>query len=673
MDEKALLIQEQLTSSDGEVRIAATRQLARLTAPSVDLFISSLGDPDWRVRKAAIETFQELSHSAENIQDLIRLLYHPENAGLRNAAIEILIGFGSLAVEQLRSEIFKPDVEVRKFVIDILGEICDPGCAPDLIVCLHDADINVRYAAAETLGKLKAEAAVEPLMALMADPDPGLKFTILQSLSQIGGSIPTDRLFVYLDDRLLRKTLFDCFARVGGSEVVPPLIEGLCDPMRQVREAALSALDMLRVREIHTIKRVLVDADLEQISADLELIFSGEKLQLKTAALALYGDVGAERDLSLLLNCFSEEGLRSHTLNTFSALGEEPFARLVDLFDSVDQLQTLYLIFAGGELGFVSVLPIAVMASQSNDPQLRNTAARAIGALGGGEHLDLLLRLLDDEITDIQNAAAAAVATLARRNKTCVLPRISSMFNDPDAEKRMRVVRILGLIDGEGIEALLLKAFKDSSATVRCEAIRALNGHFSEVVISGLTLALTDESGEVRRLAVSALGQCPQEQALPALTLAAADADFWVRAAVMRVLAVFPGENVRNLLLNALIDPVGLVVIAALESSVSVLPDECRSLLEEALIHPDEEVVKVAMDQLSRILDWDWIAPFCADLLNHAHWDVRLHAANFLGRSEINGKSRLLEERLAVEGEAPVRQAIESAISGRLRTDSQGC
>ena len=673
MDEKVRLIQEQLTSPDTELRITATRRLASLPAPTVDLFICSLGDTDWRVRKAAVESFQQLAYSEKYIQELITLLYHPENAGLRNAAIEILVGFGSLAVEQLRSEISEPDVEVRKFVIDILGEICDPRCAPDLIVSLKDADINVRYAAAETLGKLKAETAVEPLMELMTDPDLGLKFTVLQSLSQIGGSIPTDRLFVYLDERLLRKALFDCFARVGGSDVVPHLVKGLCDPMRQVREAALSALDLLRPREIHAIKSALVDADLGQISADLERIFTGERPELKAAALALYGDVGGSRDLSLLLNCFSEEGLRSQALNTFSELGEGPFTRLVNLFDTTDHLRTLYLIFVGGELGFASVLPLAVTASQSSDPQLRSTAARALGALGDGGQLDLLLHLLDDEVIDIQNTAATAIATLASRNNTFCLPRISSLFNDPNPEKRMLVVRILGLIDGEGIEALLLKAFKDSSASVRCEAIRALSGHFSEIVISGLTLALTDESAEVRRLAVGALGQCPQDKALPALTLAAADADFWVRAAVMRVLAVFSGETVRNLLLDALTDPVGLVVIAALESSVSVFPAECRSLLEDALTHPDEEVVKVAMDQLSRISDMDWIAPFCADLLNHAHWDVRLHAVNFLGLSQLKGKYKLLQEQLAVENEAPVRQAIESVISGRLRTDRQGC
>ena len=181
MNEKSQLIQRQLESPDCEMRIAATKQLSRLPEPSMELFTVCLGDSDWRVRKVAVEIFCHLDSPEKFIPDLIKLLHHSENAGLRNAAIEILIWLGSHAVTALQHEILKPDVEVRKFVIDILGEIGGFRCAPALISSLEDADINVRYAAVETLGKLRFEAAVEPLFELMSDPDPGLKFTILQA------------------------------------------------------------------------------------------------------------------------------------------------------------------------------------------------------------------------------------------------------------------------------------------------------------------------------------------------------------------------------------------------------------------------------------------------------------------------------------------------------------
>lgn len=671
MDDKAQLIQQQFSSSDCEVRIAASRQLAGLSQSNIELFVLGLGDVDWRVRKSSVEIFQQIDHPEYFISDLIKLLYHPENAGLRNAAIEILTGLGALAVDQLRREIAAPDVEVRKFVIDILGEIGDLSCAPGLILFLADPDINVRYAAVETLGKLRFAAAVDPLLTLMSDPDPGLRYTILQALSQIGGKIPTDRLFVYLDDRLLRKGLYDCFAAVGGSEVIPPLVAGLSDPMSQVREAALCALNTLAVREKSTIKNTLLAADAEQIAAGLERIISGAKPNLKEAALALYGIVGSARDLSLLLNCIAEEDLRPQTLRTFAELGEAPFARLVRTFEAQDPLQTLYLIFVGGELGFPSVLPLTMNATRSNDIQLKRTAARALGELGGEAQLDVLLLLLDDEISDIRDTAVTAIVNIAKSEQSIVLHRVYPLLATADAEKRMRIVRILGLIGGETAEEPLLKAFKDSSVNVRCEAIRALNGHFSEIAVSRLTLALTDESAEVRRLAVSALGQCSQEQVFPALALAAGDPDPWVRAAVMRVLPKFSGEVVRDLLLQGNADSDGLVVIAALESAVALLPAESRELQENALNHADPEVVRVAMDQLSRLLGSNWMIPFCTALLNHSHRDIRLHAVRLLGQAGLDEQCDLLEERLALEPEEVVRQAIRSRLSCRLHTARQ--
>ena len=71
---------------------------------------------------------------------------------------------------------------------------------------------------------------------------------------------------------MLRKALFDCFAEIGGPEVIPSLVGGLTDPMRQVREAALCALDRLRSQKISTIKGTVAVVDVEPIASSLEQI-----------------------------------------------------------------------------------------------------------------------------------------------------------------------------------------------------------------------------------------------------------------------------------------------------------------------------------------------------------------------------------------------------------------
>lgn len=672
MDEVMRLIQQQLESSDSEVRIVAARQLSNLSEISIQLFSVGLGDDDWRVRKAAVETFFLLSHPENLIPELIEFLSNQDNVGLRNSAIEILIGLGSLAVAELQRELDCPDIDVRKFVIDILGEIGDARCADMLIGALADVDVNVRYAAVETLGKLKVESAITPLLELMQNPDPGLRFTILQALSCIGGAISIAQLLPFLDDRLLRKALFDCFGNIGGKDVVPHLVNGLTDPMRHVREAALGALFVLRLNEHEGISRALETADHEQIAIFLEQHLAAEDLQFNDAALAFYGAVARKRDLSTLLNCAAEERLRHQTLAAFAVLGEESYSNFIHSIDSPETTQLLYLIFVGGELGFRQALSLAIDGVRSDDPQLRYASARALGKLGGHEQVALLLQLLDDEITDIQDVATAAIAALGKRHRSAVLEQIAPMLVCSDADKRMRAVRILSLIDGAEIEALLLRAFKDSSSRVRCETIKAFEGRSGDLVISGLTLSLTDESAEVRRLAVSALGQCPQKKVFSALALAADDSDLWVRSAVMRSLELFSGADVKELLLRGAADTVGLVVIAALESAATVMPDECQQLLENALSHQDEKVVKSAMILLGRIKNRNWIKPFSSALLEHSHWDVRVHAAEIIGDSCFDEAFSLLENRLKIENDSLVRQAIEFAVSRQLVTESRG-
>jgi len=664
-------LKQQLKSADSEARIAALRQISRTSVDPMALLTIGLGDSDWRVRKAAVEAFSQVEKPEAFIIDLIGLLHNPENAGLRNAAIEILIGLGPLAVEELEAEIASDDVEVRKFCIDILGEIGDSRCAGELIRSLADGDINVRYAAAETLGKLRLGKAIEPLLELMTDPDPGLKFTILHSLAQIGESIPTNRFSVYLDDRLLRKALFDCFAKVGDAEVIPALVNGLCDPMPKVREAALTALFELRGRFHSIIIECLVKADAERIAAILEQFFRGDRLPLKEAALAIYASVGGNRDLHPLLSCVPDERLRSQVLNVFAEIGPESFGHLLNTFDSSEKNELIALIFIAGELGFAQALPFAHDGVHAVDSHLRHTSTRALGRLGQVVELSPLLHLLDDEVPEIQDAAVDAIAAVGQRHRADVLGFVLPLFGDPDALKRMRIVRILSLLGGDEVEDLLLTALKDPSPRVRCGAVQGLIDHRSAAVLSGITLALTDESADVRRLAVTALGRYPQTKALPVLTLVAEDTDLWVRAAVMRTLIHFSGESVRQLLQRGVDDSVGLVAIAALETTAIVSPDMSRDLLESALEHADEEVVKAAMNQLEQCVGGDWILSCKDKLLNHKHWDVRIHAARYLGGCGVEQASFWLEGRLKIEKESLVRQALTTALSHQLQVQRQ--
>lgn len=662
MTETASKLRVQLHAANSETRLAAVARLATFDPPLMDLFALCLGDDDWRVRKAGIETFLKTAYRKADIETLIGFLHHEENAGLRNAAIEILVGLGAQAVDALCAKIGDADADVRKFVIDILGEIGEVRCADVLLHALADEDLNVRYAAVETLGKLHISRAAPQLLDLLDAADPGLKFTLLQTLTQLATPVDIRRLLPLLEDRLLRKSLFACLGFLGDARAFAPLVQGLSDPRRNHRETALLALYRLTQSLPEAFARFQSEVDWCLCQEFLLEALHSEQPQIKQAALGLFVFIGHCLPDAGLLSCVRDEVTRAQALEVFARLGVDAYAEVLHKESLLEHWQ-LEILFVGGELGYAAAVPLALEKLSARDPQLRYVAVGVLGQHGDASHLTALVGRLDDEFTPIRSATAAALASLARRYQTEVFPTLEILFTDPDAEKRRHCMVILRELDGPQVQEMLLKACQDPSAAVRAEAVRALHGHGDDRVVAGLTLALTDESAEVRRLAVEALSLGSSEQALAALKLVSQDEDMWVRAAVMRALAQFPPDHqVKNLLAQAVTDEAGLVVISALEGLMKIAAKNSQQFLVEALRHRDEEVVKTSLVLLRESGVSHWVLSDGARLLNHVSRDLRVLVADILGQSADPAALTLLENHLEHESDPSVIQAFESAL-----------
>jgi HEAT repeat protein len=669
MDDTLLESSRLLNASAVEDRLQAVRLLSGLRPVPVALYVQAFGDQDWRVRKEAVRIFLALADVQSFTADIIELLHDAENAGLRNSAIEILVSLGSLAVPALTAEITCPDPEVRKFAIDILGEIGGPGCAQGVLSALTDEEINVRYAAVETLGKLALESAAQPLLDLMDDADTGLRFTILEALSAIGKDVSIARLSRFLNDRVLRKALLDCFGRLGGVEVLPYLVEGLTDPLRKVRETSLRSLGRLAGSLPEAVKDALHDVP-DDLTERLIEQLHGPSVETQRAAIRLLALSGGHKAARSLLPLLEDEQLREEVVAAFRAQHERFFAQLLDAERDPAPMTELCLIYLAGELGHVAGLQPALDALHSRDPQHRYAAAVTLGKIGHRKAIAPLVELLKDESPDICDAAASALARFDRQSFEAVAAAVTPLLVLPDAAVRMRAVRVLASADRPRVASALLMALKDPAAEVRCEAIKALRGCGAQEYSEALTLALTDEVADVRRLSAAALGTCPAEQALPALALAVDDQDPWVRAAAVRALTDISDPQAEPLLLQAANDPVGLVVIAALETLRARAADAARSRIEKALSHPDEEVVKAAIDLLARDGGCDCLQAHGLELFTHPQRDVRLHALQVMARLCGEACCRLIEQRLPVEKDALLRQALQETLIQLQRSGS---
>ncbi len=274
-------IADQLRHPEEEVRRRAIEQLTRQRGGEVlDLLNQALGDTSWRVRKTASEVITKYPDRKTAISLLLNCLYDSENAGRRTSAIEALIQIGSEAVEDLMRAFDTPEVDVRKFILDILGDIADPKALPLLLKAVEDEDENVRLAAVEAMGKINGEQAVKKLLELVEkSQDLTLRFSALHILGKLGVALPEELVDRLVKERLFRRAVFEVLGQVPSRKGVEYLLSGLSDSAKSVRQSAIRSLAKIYQTDQEGFLRERIEQGLERILNNQVLEQMGEFLQ----------------------------------------------------------------------------------------------------------------------------------------------------------------------------------------------------------------------------------------------------------------------------------------------------------------------------------------------------------------------------------------------------------
>ncbi len=651
-----------LASAEEEDRLQGVRALAGHGVEShLRVLLTCLGDASWRVRKEAGDLFLGWPRASQFSGEVVELLHAHDNAGLRNAAVEILTRLGRQAVPFLLEEIQCNDADVRKFVLDILGDIGDESALGAMVAALADPDQNVRNAAAENLGKLKAVLAVPALLASMETADLWFRFTILAAIAQIGAPVAAAELLPYREDPLLRKAVFDCLGKIGGREVIDVLCEGLLDHMSNVRSAAALALLRVGRKQSALVAETMQTMPLETLGEALADLLYFSDPQVKMAAIQLLRWLDQPSFAPQLLALLDDAAMRQPAAAALIALGAEASMTLLPRWAEASPRERTYLAYLFGQTRLTAAADLLAESLGSPDPELRMVAAQGLGGMGSPALFPALLRALDDTVAEVREQALNALIAIGRQHSAAAIGVLIPLLNAETAELRLSAVRILGQLDGTDVLPALQLALKDEAAKVRSAAVQALSGGSHGCDLSAMRLALTDEDAEVRRLAVHALGAACVDDALPLLTLALQDEDLWVRAMVVRTLGRF-GQPAVRLVEMALADPVGLVAIAALETLADLSLDQSYDKIVQALQHQDQEVVAVALQLLSQGERRDWLPQMGERLLNHSHWEVRSSFVRIIAELEGSSACDMLEARYLVEGEDLVRDQIRQVL-----------
>jgi HEAT repeat protein len=614
------------------------------------------------VRKEAVDLVVSLRPDTSLQEDIITLLRSHDNAGLRNSAVECLERLGIDAVEVLQRYVSDPDHDVRKFIVDIMGAIASPRFVPTLIASMDDEDANVSAAAIENLGKIGDPSAVPFLLSALEKPDVLRRFTILEALCRIGQPISVAAILPFAGESILKKAVYDCCGALVDEEAVPLLVQGLGERVRTARDAAALALARLRHR-LPAEKRTVIDTALSTLNGGpiidgLLTSYAAADGELREALLTLLSRTGDDRQIGVALEACREERFRAMALDAFRFMGEGAAATLRETFADADEDQRCLILYVCAEVGIHGVADMVREGLDSSYPPLRRVAAEAVGRFGLSRFTEQVARLLDDEVDFVVDGAVSALKRLVAADRDAVLAAVAPRAAASQASSRLQAARLCGVL-GEA-ERLMLLA-KDEDAQVRKEAVIALASMRLPATVGTLQMALVDEDADVRIAALDALGELGGDEMCELLALSLNDRDPWVCCAAIRSMERCCGSDSLPHIMALVQRSEGVVLITALESLGTIGGEQARSALRNALSHPDEEVVKIAIEILGR-LESGWIEECRSALIGHPHWDVRSAFVRAVSACLGVAGRPILEEALAAEHDALVRQQIEELL-----------
>lgn len=655
-----------LASPDEETRRRAVISIAAGPVAQVrgHLF-NAMGDRSWRVRKEAVEGYLAAEGAGEYAGEVFELLRSPDNAGLRSSAVEVLVRLGRVSIALLQTHAHDGDPDVRKFVIDILGDIGDEASLSTLIDALGDDDPNVVVAAAENLGKMGGCASVGPLLCALRRPELILRFTILEALGRIGQPVPMGAVSPFLEDPLLKKAVYECLGSVGALESVSALVRGLSDPARGCREAAVKGL--MAVRERIPSDRVVdaVDAQLARLSGtpvvkSLLALLDSPDIQLHRLVIRLLGLIGDAAAAGSVLHACGNEQLLPDCLQALRAMGAGTEALLTEEYLRADEGERFTILCLCGELGLTGCRSIISSGMTDTVPQVREAAIRAAGRIGLMELVPEMALLLNDFDQDVRTAALHSMELLAATGDSSVAHEALMLSQQPQPEKRRYAALLFGVLR-DGVRLALL--MKDADDLVRKAAVQGFTGLTDDDAVHHLTLALTDENPEVRIGAAEALGESGRKDVLEPLLLVSRDPDPWVRSAGLRSLGKIGGRPVLAELENAMKTESGLVKLAALDALGHFNSEQSQALIRETLKGGDCDVAAAALMILDE-QDDPWLDEQSELLFSHPHWGIRSAFAGILAKRHGQNAVPSLERALQTESD----DLVKARIAGILDT-----
>lgn len=388
---------------------------------------------------------------------------------------------------------------------------------------------------------------------------------------------------------------------------VPGLIKVLGNPDEELREEALQILS-----------RICEEEHLKHLTSAL----SDSYWRVRAAAAEVMGCVGCDDAAEPLLNQLNDERPEV-CVKVADALGKIKWTPR----DDADRVRFLLLKGSWMELADMGETVSDLMIESLKDPdkEVRSTAVRVLGRIGGERALEALTMVLEEEKDE--SIRWNAVLILSGMGEEAIEPLVLAM-KDPVWEVRDSAATTLANM-GEAAFDPLLRALNSPHRYTRSRAASALGSIGDVRAVEPIIRLLDDETDFVRWNAAEALGELRDPTASEPLGQTLLDKDRGIQWQAALALGKM-GEPGVQILLQALKEDGAYTT----QDLIAALADlgEMRALepIVKALGSTTKEVRWNAIIALGKLGDASAVGPL-ADFLTDKDESFRGNAAKALG------------------------------------------
>jgi len=155
---------------------------------------------------------------------------------------------------------------------------------------------------------------------------------------------------------------------------------------------------------------------------------------------------------------------------------------------------------------------------QDQDPQMRTTAAQALGKIAAPGTAAALLGSLDDTDPDVRTMSAWALGRFGEDVLDLAGLELAKRLDDPSPVVKLAAAQALGAVGGtQTIVELLTERLTHSDVETRRAVVQTLTWLEAGSAHHALITALNDPDAQVRQGAIAALGEMVDPRSLPAI------------------------------------------------------------------------------------------------------------------------------------------------------------